>query len=135
MRLGQLPDWLQEIAQSVFENAVHPDTGQPLFERVPEHCIVNEYVGAGIAEHTDHPGFGPAIATVSLVSDWPMHLAPAYRRPNEPLLLEAGSCLTMTGPSRHIWTHQIKRDQVRPSNQRRLSLTFRTVLNQDGKND
>ena len=67
MRLGQLPDWLQEIAQSVFENAVHPDTGQPRFERVPEHCIVNEYVGAGIAEHTDHPGFGPAIATVSLV--------------------------------------------------------------------
>ena len=136
MWLGQIPDWLQEIAQSVFENAVHPDTGQPLFERVPEQCIVNEYVGAqGIAEHTDHPGFGPAIATVSLISDWPMHLAPSYRRPNEPLLLETGSCLTMTGPSRHVWTHQIKRDQVRPSNQRRLSLTFRTVLNQDGKND
>ena len=73
----------------MFENAVHPDTGQPLFDRVPEQCIVNEYVGSqGIAEHTDHPGFGPAIATVSLVSDWPMHLAPAYRRPNEPLLLE-----------------------------------------------
>ena len=136
MWLGQLPDWLQQIAQSVFKNAVHPDTGQPLFDRVPEQCIVNEYVGAqGIAEHTDHPGFGPAIATVSLVSDWPMHLAPSYRRPNEPLLLEAGSCLTMTGPSRHVWTHQIKRDQVRPGNQRRLSLTFRTVLNQDGKND
>ena len=136
MWLGQLPDWLQQIAQSVFKNAVHPDTGQPLFDRVPEQCIVNEYVGSqGIAEHTDHPGFGPAIATVSLVSDWPMHLAPSYRRPNEPVLLETGSCLTMTGPSRHIWTHQIKRDQVRPSNQRRLSLTFRTVLNQDGKND
>ena len=136
MRLGQLPDRLQEIAQSVFENAVHPDTGQPLFDREPEQCIVNEYVGSqGIAEHTDHPGFGPAISTVSLISDWPMHVAAAYRRANEPVLLETGSCLTMTGPSRHIWTHQIKRDQVRPSNQRRLSLTFRTVLNQDGKND
>ena len=32
----------------------------------------NEYVGSpGIAEHTDHPGFGPAIATVSLLADAP----------------------------------------------------------------
>ena len=136
MRLGQLPDWLQEIAQLIFENAVHPTSGRPLFDRVPEQCIVNEYVGSqGIAEHTDHPGFGPAIATVSLLAEWSMHLAPAYRRPNTPVSLETGSCLTMTGPSRHVWTHQIKRDQARPRNERRLSLTFRTVLNQDGKND
>ena len=135
--LGQLPDWLQEIAQSVFENAVHPDTGQPLFERVPEQCIVNEYVGSqGIAEHTDHPGFGPAIATVSLsirLADAPCPRLPSC--PTSRVLLEAGSCLTMTGPSRHVWTHQIKRDQTRPRNARRLSFTFRTVLNQDGKND
>ena len=136
MRLGQLPEWLQDIAQSIFENAVHPTSGQPLFDRIPEQCIVNEYIGSqGIAEHTDHPGFGPAIATVSLLAEWPMHLAPAYRRPNMPVSLENGSCLTMTGPSRHVWTHQIKRDRTRPRNQRRLSLTFRTVLNQDGVND
>ena len=66
---------------------------------------------------------------------WPMHLAPAYRRPNLPVALETGSCLTMTGPSRQVWTHQIKRDQARPRNERRLSLTFRSVLNQDGVND
>ena len=136
MRLGQLPDWLQNIAQSIYENAVHPDTRLPLFDRLPEQCIVNEYVGAqGIAEHTDHPGFGPAIATVSLLSTWPMHLAPAYLGTYIPVSLETGSCLTMTGPSRHVWTHQIQRNQSRPRNERRLSLTFRTVLNQDGRND
>ena len=42
LRLGQLPDWLQTIAQPIFENAVHPDTGQPRFERVPEQCMVWE---------------------------------------------------------------------------------------------
>ena len=41
----------------------------------------------------------------------------------------------MTGPSRQVWTHQKKRDQARPRNERRLSLTFRSVLNQDGVND
>ena len=70
--LGQLPDWLQEIAQSIFENAVHPTSGLPRFDHMPEQCIVNEYVGSpGIAEHTDHPGCGPAIATVSLLADAP----------------------------------------------------------------
>ena len=135
MFLGQLPDWLQKIAQQVYDYAVHPETGERLFDRAPEQCIVNEYVGSqGIAEHTDHPGFGPAIATVNLISEWPMHLAPRYRQRAMPIQLGAGSCLTMTGPSRSVWTHQIRREQ-RPRNQRRLSLTFRTVLNRDGQND
>ena len=39
---------------------------------MPEQCIINEYVGSpGIAEQTDHPGCGPAIATVSLLADAP----------------------------------------------------------------
>ena len=83
MRLGQLPEWLQDIAQSIFENAVHPTSGQPLFDHIPEQCIVNEYIGSqGIAEHTDHPGFGPAIATVSLlgrVADAPRTRLPPAR--------------------------------------------------------
>lgn len=136
MYLGALPDWLQELAESVHRNAVNPENGLPLFDRTPEQCIINEYVGSqGIAEHTDHKGFGPAIATVSLISTWPMLFAPRYRQRTTPVELETGSCLTMTGPSRHVWTHQIERDRSRPRNQRRLSLTFRTVLNRDNKND
>ena len=136
MYLGALPDWLDEIAESVFENTLDPATGERLFGRVPEQCIVNEYVGAqGIAEHSDHVGFGPAIATVSLISEWDMLFAPRYRQATTPVPLETGSCLTMTGPSRHVWTHQIERDRRRPRGQRRLSLTFRTVLNRDNAND
>ena len=137
MYLGQLPPWLQEIAERVFEKARHPETGAKLFGRIPEQAIVNEYVGdsrQGIAEHTDHRGFGPAIATVSLISQWDMLFAPRYRAPTIPVPMEIGSCLTMTGPSRSQWTHQIPR-LARPPGQRRLSLTLRTVLNRTGPND
>ncbi len=135
MYLGRLPDFLQELAEDIREFVRHPDTGERLFTLVPEQCIVNEYVGSqGIAEHTDHPGFGPAIATVSLVEEWPLAFAPRYRGQTLDVPLETGSCLTMTGPSRSRWTHQIRREQ-RPRNARRVSLTFRTVLNRDGKND
>lgn len=132
MHIGALPDWLQAIAQQVYDA-----TG--LFERMPEQIIVNEYQGAqGIAEHTDHPGFGPAIATVSLLADWEMNFAPRYRGRTRPALLESGSCLTMTGPSRSQWTHCIPARAAEPNGHRRgrrISLTFRTLRNRDGEND
>lgn len=132
MYLGALPDWLQTVAQQVYD-----DTG--LFDRVPEQVIVNEYRGAqGIAEHSDHPGFGPAIATVSLLEDWEMNFAPRYRQPTRPALLQNGSCLTMTGLSRSRWTHCIPARAAEPNGHRRgrrISLTFRTVRNRDGQND
>lgn len=50
MHLGALPDWLDDVAQKLYER-----TG--LFDRVPEQVIVNEYQqGQGIAMHIDHPG-------------------------------------------------------------------------------
>ena len=137
MYLGQLPDWLQEIADRLRGRMVHPD-GTPMFDRAPEQVIVNEYVGAqGIRPHIDHPGFGPAICTLSLLEDWEMDLS-IRRNENRPALLEAGSCLTMTGPSRERWYHGIPVRQDEPGGQRRgrrISLTFRTVLNRGGKND
>ena len=132
MYLGALPEWLQALARQVYDA-----TG--LFDRAPEQVIVNEYRGAqGIAEHTDHPGFGPAIATVSLLEDWEMNFAPRYRQPTRPALLENGSCLTMTGLSRNRWTHCIPARRDEPGGRRRgrrISLTFRTVRNRDGLND
>lgn len=132
MYLGTLPDWLQALARQVYD-----ETG--LFDRVPEQVIVNEYRGAqGIAEHSDHPGFGPAIATVSLLEDWEMNFAPRYRQATRPALLETGSCLTMTGLSRSRWTHCIPARREEPDGRRRgrrISLTFRTVRNRDGVND
>jgi alkylated DNA repair dioxygenase AlkB len=136
MYIGELPQWLQNLARHLYDTTLHPITQERLFQSIPEQCIVNEYVGSqGIAEHTDHKGFGGVIATISLISTWDMLLAPKYKDNTIPVTLETGSCLIMTGPSRHIWTHQIPRDTNRPINQRRISLTFRTVLNKDGIND
>ena len=137
MYLGKLPGWLQAIAERLQAEMVHPN-GSPMFDRTPEQVIVNEYVGAqGIRPHIDHPGFGPAICTVSLLEDWEMDLS-IRRNQNHPALLEAGSVLTMTGPSRDRWYHGIPVRQQEPGGQRRgrrISLTFRTVLNRDRRND
>ena len=137
MYLGQLPDWLQAIARRLRAELTDP-LGQPVFQKDPEQVIVNEYVGAqGIAPHIDHLGFGPAICTISLLEGWEMDLS-LRRGQNQPALLEPGSCLTMTGESRYRWFHGIQARAAEPGGQRRgrrLSLTFRTVLNQDGQND
>lgn len=137
MYLGQLPEWLDLIARKL---AGLTDAGKPLFNRKPQQCIVNEYLGAqGIAQHTDHRGFGPSIATISLLEDWEMDLKKQYRnRESRPALLQRGSVLLMTGPSRSVWSHGIApktREHDGRRRGRRISLTFRTVLNQDGPND
>ena len=65
LRLGQLPDWLQEIAQSIFENAVHPETGQPRFERVPEQCMVWEQSATNESKSKAAPWFSPTAKTIT----------------------------------------------------------------------
>ena len=134
MHIGTLPDWLVDIAQRLYE-----ETG--LFDQVPEQVIVNEYLpGQGIATHIDHPGFGPTVCTISLLDDWEMDFSEQWRD-KDPALLTRGSCVLLTGPSRSIWQHGIAPRQTETSEdgrrkrQRRLSLTFRTVVNRDGPND
>ena len=134
MHLGALPDWLAKVAQKLYD-----ETG--LFDRVPEQVIVNEYLpGQGIATHIDHPGFGPTVCTVSLLDDWEMDFSKHWKD-KTPALLQRGSCVLLTGPSRHVWQHGIAprnsepMDNGRRSRNRRLSLTFRTVINHDGVND
>lgn len=134
MHIGALPDWLARLAQRLYD-----ETG--LFDRVPEQVIVNEYLpGQGIAMHIDHPGFGPTVCTISLLDDWEMDFA-ANRGDKSPALLQCGSCVLLTGASRSVWQHGIaprKSEALgkgRRNRKRRLSLTFRTVLNHDGRND
>ena len=137
MYLGSLPGWLQDLAERLMAEMLLPN-GAPMFDRAPEQVIVNEYQGAqGIRPHVDHPGFGPTICTVSLLEDWEMDLS-IRRNQNQHAMLEAGSCLTMTGESRSRWFHGIPVRNTEPDGMRRdrrISLTFRTVLNRDGKND
>ena len=127
MRIGPMPDWLQAMAERLYE-----DGG---FERVPEQVIINEYEpGQGIAMHADHPGFGDAVAMVSLGDDWAMEFSRVGRDGDDPrtasMTLERGSALVLTGEARSEWRHGIaKRRKERDGRERkrRLSLTFRTV--------
>ena len=134
MHIGALPDWLAELAQKLYD-----ETG--LFDRVPEQVIVNEYEpGQGIATHIDHPGFGPTVCTISLLDDWEMDFSENWKD-KSPALLQRGSCVLLTGEARSVWQHGIAprkseaTDTGRRPRKRRLSLTFRTVLNRDGVND
>ena len=127
MRIGPLPDWLQALAQRLYE------TG--FFDRPPEQVIVNEYEpGQGIAMHTDHPGFGPAVATVSLGDEWQMDFSRSGDKAEAKshMMLGRRSALILTGEARKKWRHGIaKRKTEGPSRERnrkrRLSLTFRTI--------
>ena len=134
MEIGALPDWLSELAKKLY------DETNGLFDRPPEQVIVNEYEpGQGIAMHVDHKGFGPTVCTISLLDDWEMDFS--ERRDKAPALLKRGSCVLLTGQSRSDWQHGIaprKSEALvsgRRQRKRRLSLTFRTVLNRDGMND
>ena len=134
MHIGALPNWLDDLARRLYD-----ETG--LFDRVPEQVIVNEYLpGQGIATHIDHPGFGPTVCTISLLDDWEMDFSENWRD-KSPALLQRGSCVLLTGDSRSIWQHGIAprkseaTDTGRRPRKRRLSLTFRTVVNRDGIND
>ena len=128
MRIGPLPDWLQKVAQRLYE------TG--FFDRPPEQVIVNEYEpGQGIAMHTDHSGFGPAVAMVSLGDEWQMDFSQSDTEGSETRsrkMLARGSALILTEEARKKWRHGIaKRKTEGPGRERnrkrRLSLTFRTV--------
>ena len=136
MHIGALPDWLADIARRLYEES-------GLFDRVPEQVIVNEYEpGQGIATHIDHPGFGPTVCTISLLDDWEMDFSENWKD-KSPALMQRRSCVLLTGDSRSVWQHGIaprKREyslagKLERRRSRRLSLTFRTVLNRDGVND
>ncbi len=127
MRIGPLPEWLQALAQRLHEMG--------FFDRPPEQVIVNEYEpGQGIAMHTDHSGFGPAVAMVSLGDEWQMDFSKSDgdAEARSHMMLERGSALILTGEARKKWRHGIaKRKTEGPhrerNRKRRVSLTFRTV--------
>ena len=134
MHIGALPEWLKRLAQKLYD-----ETG--LFDRVPEQVIVNEYLpGQGIAMHIDHKGFGPTVCTISLGDDWEMDFSQNWKD-KRPALLHRRSLVLLTGESRSAWQHGItpRKSELtangRRNRKRRLSLTFRTVLNRDGPND
>ena len=115
----------------------HRLAAEGYFHRVPDQIIVNEYLaGQGIAEHIDRDSFGPVVATVSLVESWPM----LFKSPEDEeieVLLRSSSLALMTGASRTLWKHEIRKRKndvvggLKIPRTRRLSLTFRTVNDMD----
>lgn len=140
MRIGDLPQWVMPLAERLDGD---------FFGKPPQQMIVNEYEpGQGIAAHVDcEPCFGDVVVSVSLGSTCVMDLArrdlsQANRVADSgdervQLFLEPRSAVVLAGASRYHWTHGIaprKKDVVCGEvyhRRRRVSLTFRTVLNEN----
>jgi alkylated DNA repair dioxygenase AlkB len=128
MHLGPLPAWVQSTAERLVHAGHMP--------KAPDQLIVNEYQpGQGISPHIDcEPCFGPAICSLSLGSPCVMDFTEEAGGWREPLRLERGSLVVLSGPARYDWKHSIagrKADRIEGraiSRDRRVSLTFRTVL-------
>jgi alkylated DNA repair dioxygenase AlkB len=123
-----LPGWAVALARRL-----HADGH---FDRRPDQVIVNEYLpGQGISAHVDHiPSFGPAVASVSLLSACVMEFTHPEDSTRVPVRLAPGSLCVMTGPARFVWRHTIPARKTDPgpgrrvTRGRRVSVTFRTVL-------
>ena len=149
-KLGLLPDILTKIAGRLA--VLRLPGGTRLFSQVPDQVLVNEYDNSrpkdkpkpqGIALHTDRTDcFDRTVATISLGDDWEMKLQPIKGTPNQAgrIMLMRGSALIMTGDARFKWKHGIqprKYEKMEHDGQRerrrRLSLTFRAMLDQSSK--
>jgi len=125
--LGELPDWLLEIATKLYSDG-H-------FSKLPDQVIINEYhPGQGIAAHVDCvPCFGGQIGSISLLGGCMMRFAQVGSKRIVDQYLEPQSLVLMQGASRYDWTHAIaarKSDLVggqRVPRGRRVSLTFRVM--------
>ena len=130
MRIGPLPDFIAPVAEALRERG--------WFAETPDQVIVNEYEpGQGIAAHADRDCFGPAVATLSLGDRWPMRFTPPEGVDGEPLelSLDVGSMMVFTDAARTSWRHAILPRRSDPDGQggrrkrqRRVSVTFRTVI-------
>ena len=123
-----LPSWAMTLVRRLHEDG-H-------FDRPPDQVIVNEYLpGQGISAHIDHvAGFGPVVASVSLLSPCVMEFTHPEDRTRVPVRLDPGSLCVMTGPARFTWRHAIPARKTDPgpdgrvARDRRVSVTLRTVL-------
>ncbi len=126
--IGPLPDWISVMAERLH--------AQGVFKTVPDQAIVNEYMpGQGISAHVDCvPCFYDTIASLTLKSGASMQFQNALTTQKEEHYLEERSLIALSGAARYKWTHAIparKSDRVsgfKIERQRRVSLTFRTVI-------
>ncbi|MCG8352597.1 MAG: alpha-ketoglutarate-dependent dioxygenase AlkB [Chloroflexales bacterium] len=132
LRAAAFPPWLQNLACRLHQEG--------FATALPDQGIVNEYLpGQGIAKHIDCiPCFGATILSVSLGSGCEMRLTTPAAKAVASLWLAPGSLLVLCDAARYQWAHGIPARQSdryagqRVPRQRRVSLTFRTVLLNEG---
>ena len=104
----------------------------------PEQCIVNEYFkGQGISAHTDGKMFGPTIVSISLLE--PCNIIFSKEQQKITMTLAPRSILVLSDDARNKWKHEIPKNVKvtlqdgsiynKPENYRRISLTYRTMVN------
>lgn len=126
--LGKLPEWLEFLAQRLID--------RDYFKSLPDQVIANEYLpGQGISAHVDCvPCFGDAIVSISLLSACEMIFRDLRNSETRAVLLAPHSGILLSGAGRYNWTHEIVArksdlvDGVKLARKRRISLTFRNVI-------
>ena len=130
MRIGDLPEWAQELGHRLLNEGI--------MKELPDQVIVNEYCGGqGILPHIDQPkSFAEHIATISLLETWGMVFRRRGSKDKIEKPLERRSVAVLTGDARYRWTHEIPKRANEPhidqqgkrrwiKRSRRVSLTFR----------
>ncbi len=123
--LGDLPDFLAELAQNLYEEAIFPE--------IPNQAIINEYMpGQGITAHIDSTeSFGSVICSISLLAPCMMSLIDKQKID---FYLEQRSLLVLSGEARFVYKHQIAQRKYdnylgnKIARKRRISITFRNVI-------
>ena len=132
MHIGELPRWLEELSKELYKDKYMPE--------VADQVIVNEYLpGQGISAHIDcEPCFKDTIVSLSLGSNCVMNFTNKLDRAKRiPIWLESRSLVIMRDEARYQWLHSIPARESdewegeRHDRQRRVSLTFRTVIISD----
>jgi alkylated DNA repair dioxygenase AlkB len=128
MKIGALPNWLQDLAIRLHNDGY--------FSKTPDQVIINEYtIGQGITHHIDcEPCFEDTVVSISLNSTCVMDFKNPKTDEKIPLLLQPRSAVVLKGESRYDWEHGIaarksdKYNEVVYPRKRRVSLTFRKVI-------
>ncbi|CAB4406198.1 unnamed protein product [Rhizophagus irregularis] len=138
--LGVLPNFLDFLIKRFIEKKFIQSTEQ----EYPNMCIINEYqAGQGIMPHTDSPEiFGPVILSLSILTSCLITFTHIQDSSNQSIiLLKPRSLLVMTKSSRFDYKHSISKDAIEYYNgeeikrDRRVSLTFRTIVNFNENNE
>ena len=141
MRLGDLPRWADDLAERLVSKG--------LVSNLPDQVIVNEYIkNQGISPHIDsESSFDDGIATISLLESWEMIFSKKRGKgkpERQAVRLDRRSVAIMKNEARYDWKHEIPKRKTEPGTvepgrgksgrvprERRLSLTFRKVLDQN----